>query len=99
MTSSGVSFREGTLAAQMDGRKEREASMDMPEGMQARQQCKTDCGRLGGRGTARYEMLWRPKSSLRSGGDGEQKGEEGFKDSSELSRAWCCHILSREEPA
>lgn len=61
MTSSGVSFREGTLAAQMDGRKKREASMDMPEGMQARQQCRTDCGRLGGRGTVRYEMCGGPR--------------------------------------
>lgn len=51
----------------------------------------------GVRGSARYETLWRPKSSLRRRGDEGQKGEEGFQDSSELSRARCCHRLRREE--
>ena len=82
MTSTGVSFWKGTLAAHMDGQKEREASLDMPEGMQAKRQCGMDLCLV--RGRHRYGPLQRPKNNLWRGGDEGQKEEESFTDSSEL---------------
>ena len=55
-------------------------------------------GPAAGWGWGRVEVV-EARSSLRRGGDEGQTGEEGFKDGSELSRAWCCHILRQEEPA
>lgn len=74
-----LSFQKGTLAVQMDGRREREARTDMPEGVRARWRCGMDPWQDGGKGFARYEMLWRPKSSLGRRGDEGRKGEEGSR--------------------
>lgn len=68
------------MAMQKDGREEREVRMDTPKGVQAMRQCGTDLWQAGGMGPGTCERVWRPKSSLRRGGDKGQKGEEGFKD-------------------